>query len=201
MELTVENNMKRAVEWYASAFEKGIKDVIFDTSSKEPPSEIEGYPVVSIYDKHQKNYKWFICKNDIAVKKVLYSAPFKTLVERSESEGRVPLGKDFEEDLGILLGFPPSASKRFSKLGNGEVEGRLSINVEGMIFVTYEQTIADDINWLLFTHGYDLTITLNKRIGRREVIKMELDLKDESNIPGMIKGFIKTHAVKRNGNK
>lgn len=69
-------------------------------------------------------------------------------------------GKFDDEKIGMFLGFPPAAIRNFAKLQNdkdcGLYEKRVGVDYAGIRFMSYEDSILEDLKWLKNNLGIPL---------------------------------------------
>ena len=85
----------------------------------------------------------FICKDETALDILKDSRIYKEYFSKEEAQKPVW----FIKDLGLILGYPPEAVKVFDDI-NTDWSSPIMVNYCGLIFRSFENTLAEDIHWL-----------------------------------------------------
>lgn len=125
-------------------FEAGVKDIYYSNLLKEEDwRELDrlGYDVIKV---HGNTIHSFVCKNMGALIELNNSGVVHTLMmDRRDN--------DYHHKLGLLLGFPPEASRVFADKNHPDWEDiNLKIDYcDGMAFRSFRSTVLKDIEFLL----------------------------------------------------
>lgn len=136
-------NKNNKIKDIPKLFEMGMKDIYFSSvreGQQDIIEEILALDYQSMFIPTDGSIKVFICKNVEALTRLIGSDVYKDMVAGE------PL--IHHKELGILLGFPPGAASRFGKV---DAEKSFGVHYCGLVFASYEETLLDDIIWLL-TH-------------------------------------------------
>lgn len=151
----------------------GVKDIVFANIWRDSfPTLCEEYGFKYIhYVNHRGIDDFFICKDDDAVNKVISSG-----IIDMRKQG--PMTVESHYILGTLLGFPPKACAKFSKMEFAE-RSSITVNYCGILFRSFPDTLDDDILWLLqnkkptMDKNFNLSIEAEKVNGYRFTTKVE----------------------------
>jgi hypothetical protein len=99
------------------------------------------YPSIVIHRDHDESIidYWFFQNRNI-----------KNKFRRNKLDKDIKVGERNHKELGEILGFPPKAIKNFTDIYNNiELQtSKIGVNYGGMTFMSYEDSIIDDLLWL-----------------------------------------------------
>lgn len=136
---------------FVEAFESGFKQVIWLTSPMDD-QEINKLKEKYIYKTtERKHFKTNFYKENIDYW-FFQSEQIKIEFEKEIINEIVTQGQFNDEKIGMFLGFPPAAVRNFAKLQRdrdcGLYERRVGVDYAGIRFMSYEDSILEDLKWL-----------------------------------------------------
>lgn len=151
------------VEEVLQSFESGSKDIALgDLDIDEYNTLTEKGYIVEFNAKMSP----FICKDEVALLKLKESRLYQEVIK---DDGNIVKPEWFIEDLGTLLGYPPSAVKAFTgTMTNWNLS--IMVNYSGLIFKSFKDTIFEDITWLFENKPID-----------KEFFSLMITFEEESN--------------------
>lgn len=153
----------------------GVKDIVFASIWRDSfPILCEEYGFKYIhFVNHRGADNYFICKDDNAVNKVMASG-----IIDMRKQGRMTVESHYI--LGTLLSFPPDACIKYSKKEFDECSS-ITVNYCGIVFRSFQDTLDNDILWLLQNkkpttdENFNLSIEADKADGHPFTTRVEFN--------------------------